>query len=81
MKKQQSGPPVGVVRKSNEEILEAMKQAMKDAGGNPKLTEILLKLLTYPPREGAALEALTEIMALNHDEYYTKTYGGTKSVK
>ena len=82
MKKQQSSQPDDFVRKSNEEILEAMKQAMKDAGGNPKLTEILLKLFTYPPqKDDVVLKVFDEITLLNLDEYYTKTYGGDKHGK
>ncbi len=75
MNKKQSVQPPEITRRSNEEILEAMKQAMRDQGDNPEITKILLKLMTFTPEKDAVDKAFIEIMALNHKEYYDKKYG------
>ena len=53
MKNKKPNQPTEFVRKTNEEILEAMKHAMRNSGGDPEITEILLKLMTFTPEEDA----------------------------
>ena len=75
MKKKQSVQPPEIARRSNEEILEAMKQVIRDQKDDPELNEILLKLMTFTPEKDAVDKAFTEIMVLNHNKYYNKKYG------
>ena len=75
MSKKKSNQPTKIVRESNEEILDAMKQAMIKESRDPNVNRALLKLMTFTPEKDAALKALTEIMVHCHDEYYSKKYG------
>ena len=75
MKKKQDNQPARIVRKSNEEILEAMKQAMLAEKDDRGLTEILIKLLTFTPEKDAVNKAIAEIVALNHKNYHTEKFG------
>ena len=67
MKKKKLNQQTEYVRESNEEILEAMRQAMQDPEDNSGVIEILLKLMTFTPEKDVAMKAFTEIMVLNHN--------------
>ena len=75
MKKKQDNQPARIVRKSNEEILEAMKQALLAEKDDRGLTEILIKLLTFTPEKNAVNKAIAEIVALNHKNYHDDKFG------
>ena len=75
MKKKQDNQPARIVRKSNEEILEAMKQAMLAEKDDSGVTEILLKLMTFTPEKDAVRKAVVELAALNYEGYYTRKFG------
>ena len=75
MKKKQDNQPARVVRKSNEEILEAMKQAMLAEKDDSGVTEIVLELLTFTPEKDAVDKAITKIVALSYRDYYTRKFG------
>ena len=75
MKKKQNNQPARIVRKSNEEILEAMKQAVLADKGDPEITEIVLKLLTFTPEKDAVNKTIAKIVALSYRDYYTNKFG------
>ena len=75
MKNKKPNQPTEFVRKTNEEILEAMKHAMRNSGGDPEITEILLKLMTFTPEEDAPKKAFTEIMVRNYSKYHSMKFG------
>ena len=75
MKKKQTSQPAKNVRKSNEEILEAMKQAVLADKGDPEITEIVLKLLTFTPEKDAVRKAIVELVALSYKDHYTRKFG------
>ena len=75
MKIQSSNQPVGYVRKSNEEILESMKQKLLTHGSDPEVSQIMSKLLTFTPEKDLALKVIRELMVLVHREYYDKKFG------
>ena len=75
MKKKQDNQPARIVRRSNEEILEAMKQSLLAEKDDSGVTEILLKLMTFTPEKDAVDKAVAEIAALNCENYYTRKLG------
>ena len=75
MKKKQDNQPARIVRKSNEEILEAMKQAVLADKGDPEITEIVLKLLTFTPEKDAVRKTIVELVALSYKDHYTRKFG------
>ena len=81
MKKQNSNQPVGFVRKSNEEILESMKQKLLTHGSDPEVSQIMSKLLTFTPEKDLALKVIGELMVLSRREYYEKILGKSEYVK
>ena len=81
MKKQSSNQPVGFVRKSNEEILESMKQKLLTHGSDPEVSQIMSKLLTFTPEKDLAIKIIGELMVLARREYYEKIVGKSKYVK
>ena len=81
MKKQNSNQPVGFVRKSNEEILESMKQKLLTHGSDPEVSQIMSKLLTFTPEKDLAIKIIGELMVLSRREYYEKKYRRPEHVK
>ncbi len=75
MKKKQNSQPPEIVRESNEEILEAMKQAALANKVDPRITEIVLELLTFTPEEDAVDKTIAKIVALSYEDYYTRKFG------
>ena len=76
MKTKKSNRPPVHVRRSSEEILEAMKQAMRErGGGDPEVTEILIKCLSRPIAKDSADKAFRELMMLWHNKKYDRKYG------
>ncbi len=75
MKKKQNSKPTKIVRKTNEEILEAMKQVLLADKDDSGVDDIILKLLTFTPEKGAADKAVAEIVALSYKDYYTRKFG------
>ena len=75
MKKNQNNQPPEFVRKSNEEILEAMKQALLTKKDDTGVYEILLKLVTFTPEKGAVDKAVAEIVALSYEKHLTRKLG------
>ena len=75
MKKKQNSQPQEYVRKSNEEILEAMKHALMAEKDDSGVYEILLKLVTFTPEKGAVDKAVAEIVALSYEKHLTRKLG------
>ncbi len=75
MKKKQSVQPPKITRRSNEEILEAMRQAIRDQKDDPEINEIFLRLMTFTPEKDAVDKAIVDIVALNYKKFYDKKYG------
>ena len=75
MKKKQKKQPAKFVRKSNEEILEAMKQAVMAEKDDPVITEIVLELLTFTPEKDASDKAVAKLVAHSYKDYHTRKFG------
>ena len=75
MKKKKVNQPTEIVRKSNQELLEAMKQAMIDHGPDQEINKILFKVMTFKPDNDAVHNAVVELLSYCNREHYNKKYG------